>query len=84
MKRPSKCVAGRDIAMKIPSHESPRMVEFYRDILGLPLIEEETPNIVFEFSGMRLWLDRVDHMSQAEICLEIESDNTGVISRVTA
>ena len=30
---------------------------------------------MFEFGGKRLWLDKVDHMSQAEIWLEIESDD---------
>jgi catechol 2,3-dioxygenase-like lactoylglutathione lyase family enzyme len=75
MNRTPKFAAGHNIAMKIPSHEFSRTVEFYRDILGLPLIEEEVPNIVFEFGGMRLWLDKVDHISQAEIWLEIESND---------
>ncbi len=75
MNRPPKFTAGRNIAMKIPPHEFSRTVEFYRDILGLPLVEEEAPSIVFEFGGKRLWLDRVDHMSQAEIWLEIQSHN---------
>jgi hypothetical protein len=83
--------AGLNIAMKIPPHEFSRTVEFYRDIIGLPLIEEEAPNIVFEFGGKRLWLDKVDYISQAEIWLEIRSDdveaaaeylkNQGVIRR---
>ena len=75
MNRPPKFTAGRNIAMKIPPHEFSRTVEFYRDILGLPLVEEEAPNIVFEFGKKRLWLDKVDHISQAEIWLEIQSDD---------
>jgi catechol 2,3-dioxygenase-like lactoylglutathione lyase family enzyme len=75
MNRSPKFIAGRNIAMKIPPHEFSRTVEFYRDILGLPLIEEEIPSIVFEFSGKRLWLDRVDHISQAEIWLEIQPND---------
>jgi catechol 2,3-dioxygenase-like lactoylglutathione lyase family enzyme len=75
MNRSPKFAAGHNIAMKIPPREFSRTVEFYRDILGLPLIEELNPNIVFEFGGKRLWLDKVDHISQAEIWLEIESDD---------
>jgi hypothetical protein len=61
--------------MKIPPHEFDHTVEFYRDIPGLPILEEEAPTIVFEFDGKRLWLDKADHMSQAEIWLEIQCDN---------
>ena len=75
MNRSSKFAAGRNIAMKIPPHEFFRTVEFYRDILGFPLIEEEIPSIVFEFGGKRLWFDKVDHINQAEIWLEIQCDD---------
>lgn len=34
--------------------------------------------MVFEFGEQRLWLDKVDHMSQAEIWLGIRSDNIEV------
>lgn len=61
--------------MKIPPPEFPRTVEFYRDILGLPLVEEEAPSVVFEFGEKRLWLDKVDCLRQAEIWLEIRSDD---------
>lgn len=75
MNRSPKFAAGRNIAMKIPPHQFPRTVEFYRDILGLPLIAEEAPHIVFEFGENRLWLDKVEHISQAEIWLEIQCDD---------
>jgi hypothetical protein len=75
MNRSPKFAAGRNIAMKIPPHQFPRTVEFYRDILGLPLVAEEVPNIVFEFGENRLWLDKVEHISQAEIWLEIQCDD---------
>jgi catechol 2,3-dioxygenase-like lactoylglutathione lyase family enzyme len=61
--------------MKIPPDEFSLTVAFYQDILGLPLVEEEAPNIVFEFGEKRLWLDKVGHISQAEIWLEIQSDD---------
>ena len=73
-KRP-KFYAGDNIAMKIPSHEFPATVQFYRDVIGLPQIETMLPDIVFKFGDKRLWLDTVDHISQAEIWLEIQTDN---------
>ena len=48
---------------------------FYRDIIGLPLVREEASSVVFEFGDKRLWLDAVGHFSQAEIWLEIQSDD---------
>jgi hypothetical protein len=40
MNRSPKFAAGRNIAMKIPPPEFSRTVKFYRDILGLSLIDE--------------------------------------------
>jgi hypothetical protein len=73
-KRP-KFYAGDNIAMKIPSHEYPATVRFYGDVIGLPQIENLLPDIVFKFGGKRLWLDAVDHISQAEIWLEIQTED---------
>lgn len=67
--------AGRNIAMKVPPHEFSRTVIFYRDIIGLPQIENLLPDFVFEFGDKQLWLDKVDHISHAEIWLEIQTDN---------
>jgi hypothetical protein len=39
MNRLPRFSAGRNIAIRIPSHEFSRTVEFYRDIIGLPLIQ---------------------------------------------
>jgi hypothetical protein len=73
-----KFIGGHNIAMKIPPHEFSSTVEFYGDFIGLPLIEEEAPNIVFDFGGTRLWLDEVPHISQAEIWLELHCDDVKV------
>ena len=73
-----KFVGGHSIAMKIPPHEFSSTVGFYRDIVGLQLIEEETPNIVFEFGEKRLWLDEVPHISHAEIWLELHCEDAEV------
>ena len=68
-------LAGDNIAMKIPPHEYSATVKFYRDVIGLPQIESMLPDIVFKFGDKRLWLDAVDHISQAEIWLEIKTDD---------
>ena len=63
--------AGTNIAMKVPAFEYAETVTFYRDILSLPLITTEEVSTVFEFGAMRLWIDRVEHLSQAEVWLEV-------------
>ena len=73
--------AGSNIAMKIPSHEYSQTVIFYRDVIGLPLIDEEESSVVFEFGDKRLWLDKVDHISQAEIWLEITTPDADAASK---
>ena len=35
----------------------------------------DSPIVVFDFCDKRLWLDGVDHLSQAEIWLEIQTDD---------
>ena len=67
--------AGSNIAMKIPPHQYDATVRFYRDILRLPQVENDEDSLVFEFGDKRLWLDKVNAMSQAEIWLEVHSEN---------
>lgn len=68
---------GRNIAMKIPAHEYRDTVRFYRDVLGLKEIPstgpEDTPR--FEFGDKVLWLDCVPGISQAEIWLEVVTND---------
>jgi len=71
---------GKNIAMKVPPHQWQDAVAFYRDVLGLRVIEHDpadsaTPTAVFEFGANRLWIDRVETLSQAEIWLEVETDD---------
>jgi hypothetical protein len=78
--------SGDNIAMKVPSHEFARVTEFYRDIIRLPLIEhgvsdESYQSVVFEFGDKRLWIDKIDHLSQAEIWLEIQTDDVAAAKR---
>ncbi len=73
-----KFAAGRNIAMKVSSHEWERTAAFYRDVIGLNVIEQPPtvpPSICFEFGGIRLWIDCVDRLSQAEVWLELTTDD---------
>ena len=70
-----KIVPGRNIALKIPAHEYDQTVAFYRDILQLRPLESSTGCIGFDFDGKDIWLDRVASLSQAEMWLEVRSDD---------
>ena len=57
---------GANIAIKCPSHTYDQTVAFYRDTLGLPLIEEEPDGCIFQFGPNRLWIDKVPNLSHAD------------------
>ncbi|MEP7765189.1 hypothetical protein [Sanguibacter sp. 25GB23B1] len=71
---------GRNIAMKVPPHVWDETVRFYRETLGL----RETPNpfesgpesVGFEFGANTLWIDKVPGVSQAELWLQVTTDDT--------
>jgi catechol 2,3-dioxygenase-like lactoylglutathione lyase family enzyme len=67
---------GRNIAMKVPPHQYDATVRFYRDVLGFEQIEELLPAVGFRFGSNQLWIDRVPGMSQAELWLEVVTDDT--------
>lgn len=73
--RGMKFTAGRNIAMKVPPHQHDAMVAFYRDVVGLKPVEDRPPHIGFEFGSNTLWIDSVPGMSQAEIWLELFTDD---------
>ena len=66
---------GRNIALKVPPHQFAATAAFYRDVVGLPSISEPAPDLVFEFGECRLWIDRVPGLSQAELWLELVTDD---------
>ncbi|MBY4678905.1 hypothetical protein [Marinobacterium arenosum] len=76
---------GRNIAMKVPAHQWRQTVQFYRDLVGLKVIEPESADgtsVCFEFGANRLWIDRVAALSQAEIWLELTTgDLTRAVNR---
>jgi catechol 2,3-dioxygenase-like lactoylglutathione lyase family enzyme len=67
---------GANIAIKCPSHTYDQTISFYRDTLGLPLIEEEAEGCIFQFGPVRLWIDRVPNLSHPDIWLELETNDT--------
>ncbi|MGJ3257598.1 MAG: hypothetical protein ACFE0K_14895 [Alcanivorax sp.] len=73
---------GRNIAMKVPSHEHKATVRFYRDVLRLKDISGSSPGDTpkFEFGDKVLWLDCEPGLSQSEIWLEIVTNNIGQAS----
>ncbi|MFX1280800.1 MAG: hypothetical protein ACFFA3_15600 [Promethearchaeota archaeon] len=66
-----KIEGGKNIAIKAPPHVFIPTVEFYIDILKLEVIEENPNSIKFRFGEMNLYIDKVEHISQAEVWLEI-------------
>lgn len=71
----AKFSPGRNIAMKVPPHQFDATVRFYRDVLGFDQIKEHAPSVVFKFGDMQLWIDRVPSLSQAELWLEVVTDD---------
>ncbi|WP_109440865.1 hypothetical protein [Acinetobacter haemolyticus] len=71
----TKFSGGVDIAMKLPPHQFEATVAFYRDVIGLKQITDKEPEIGFEFGPVKLWIDVVPEMSQAELWLELFTDN---------
>ncbi len=68
---------GRNLAMKVPPHEFERVAGFYREVLGLEVVDEKAgAHVAFAFGAMRLWVDRVESVSQAELWLEINAEDT--------
>lgn len=68
---------GRNIALKLPPHQVDATIAFYRDVLGLATIDEFAPAVVFAFGPNRLWIDVVPALSQAELWLEVRTDDAG-------
>lgn len=74
---------GINIAMKIPSHQYEATISFYRDVVGLKPVTDKAPAIGFELGPNRLWLDEDPTMSQAEVWLELfTDDHRGALDRL--
>lgn len=68
--------AGRNIAMKVPARLYDATVAFYRDTLGLAVLETAPSSTMFAFGPMRLWIDRVEHQVHADVWLEVVASDT--------
>jgi catechol 2,3-dioxygenase-like lactoylglutathione lyase family enzyme len=66
---------GPNIAIKTPPGDYIKTVMFYRDTLGLEVLSEDDNSVSFAFGANRLWIDRVEALSQAEVWLEIVANN---------
>ena len=70
---------GNNIAIKVPFHEFDSMVAFYRDILGFKDVEasssDDMDSVVLKFGDKNIWIDRTAGLSQAEIWLEVVTDD---------
>lgn len=75
-----KFTGGRNIAMKIPPHLWEATVRFYRDVVGLKEIKKHAPAVGFEFGANQLWIDRVPGLSQAEVWLELITNDVSAAS----
>ena len=69
---------GPNIAMKIPLVEYEATLRFYRDVVGLPLLDEYSPDHVFQYGSILLWLDSVSGLERTEIWLELLTPDTAI------
>ena len=67
---------GTNIALKMPPHLFEASVAFYRDILGLEELPPDGPGSRFALGPVTLWVDRCPGMSQAEVWLEVRTEDT--------
>lgn len=72
---------GINIVIKVPLHQYDATVSFYRDTLGLPIVEEEPEGYIFQFGPNRLWVDKAPQLTKTDIFLELETTDTEAASR---
>lgn len=72
-----KFEGGKNIAMKVPPHQYDATIAFYRDVLHFEAIGVPNGDAVsFKFEQINLWIDRAVGISQAELWLEILTNDT--------
>lgn len=64
---------GGNIALKVPASRFRQTVLFYRETLGLPLVEEEEGLACFQFGPVRLWVDCMPRLSHTEVWLDVQT-----------
>ena len=74
---------GQNIAMKLPKAQFEQTVAFYRDVLGMDVVDESEADVAagvqqcssVQFGPVKLWFDRVDNYASAELWLELFTDD---------
>ena len=84
MNNKAKFAGGRNIAMKVPPHLYEATIRFYGEVLGLKEITNHSPAVGFEFGSNNLWIDCVPGISQAEIWLEVVTNDPDSASALLA
>jgi hypothetical protein len=76
--------AGNNIAMKLPERLYAGTLAFYRDTLGLKVLEERADGALIEFGAIRLHLDRLPAQSQTDLWLELKTNDTRAAAEALA
>ena len=77
----AKFAGGINIAVKVPKAKYEATVAFYRDVLGLEVVEKpiENPTVSrtheVKFGPNILWLDCVDNYTHSETWLELRTND---------
>jgi catechol 2,3-dioxygenase-like lactoylglutathione lyase family enzyme len=74
-------LGGPNVAIKVPAHAFEATVAFYRDTLGPAMVHDGPGTTAFDFGPIRLWIDRMAHLAQAEMWLEVVAPDTGAAAR---
>ncbi|MEX5257863.1 VOC family protein [Kocuria arenosa] len=80
---------GHNLAMKLPKAQFEATVAFYRDVLNMEVTEVPSESlqgavpqsVSVQFGPITLWLDRVDNYAQAEVWLELFTDDVGTATQ---
>ena len=78
---------GVNIAIKIPKSKYEATVRFYRDTLGLSVVEKPISNPTVSrthqvtFGGNTVWLDCVDNYTHSEVWLELQTPDVEKATR---
>lgn len=67
---------GPNIAMKLPQRLYADTLAFYRDTLGMRVIDENDAGAIIDFGPIRLNLDLVPGQSQTDLWLQVRTDDT--------
>jgi hypothetical protein len=76
----ARFTGGLDVAMKVPHAPARGDRRLLRDTLGLKPLDREDA-VGFEFGPVRLWIDHVPTLGQAEVWLELFTEDFEAAAR---